>query len=434
MVSTETRELVVRWKSEGRLSIRRISRVLGVSRNTVRRILAGEPKERDKRTDAGAFLQDHSQEVEASFIECEFMCPALRRKLRHDFDIDIPLRMLQRHCQSLRKEFQRKALIEDVVTRFETSPGQHLQIDFGEKDVLVNGVEVRIHFFTCKMAYSRRVYAKAYYQETQAAWLDGLESAFAYFGGLPRCIVCDNASSLVRDHYAASDELRFTERFYSFLVYYGIKGIATAVKHPRSKGKVEAGVKYIKGNPLVGVDKPSLEERNVWLETWCRTESDKRKLTTLFEGPYTPAERWKIESRAMRPNTKPRMARVFNESRRVTKDSLIRVENRYYQIDRQYIGREVLIRHDQSTITVTYGGAMIATLDKAADAFNPERQSESTLPVHEEAEQKQLAALGQDPLWTSLQNSPNELNRPGEAYNEAVNWPQAGINRTGGLQ
>ena len=55
-----------------------------------------------------------------------------------------------------------------------------------------------------------------------------MESAFRYFGGIPYCIVCDNASSLVRDHYANDDALKFTERFYHFLQYWGIKGIATA--------------------------------------------------------------------------------------------------------------------------------------------------------------------------------------------------------------
>ncbi len=424
MVTKVDKELITHWHIEDRLSIRCISRQLGVSRNTVRRALRDEYTTRAKRSAAGAFLRNHDQEVRDLYISCECRCPPLRRSLQDQFDIDVPLRMLQRHCRGMRKEYKRKVLLEDVVARFETSPGQHLQIDFGEKDVLVDGKKVRLHFFTCKMGYSRRIYAKAYYQETQAAWLDGLESAFVYFGGLPRCIVCDNASSLVRDHYAPSDELRFTERFFSFLVYYGIKGIATAVRHPRSKGKVESGVKYLKGNPLVNVDKPSLEAWNHWLETWCRTESDGRKLNTLFEGPFTPAERWKIEARAMRACCKPRIANVFNESRKVTRDSLIRVENRYYQVDRQYIGREVLIQHDQRTITVIYGAAKIATFDKAADAFNPGCQLASTLSAQEQAEQKQLIEIGQDPLWGAMQASDNKLIRPGEAYNEAINWPQ----------
>lgn len=133
-----------------------------------------------------------------------------------------------------------------------------MQVDFGEKDVLVNGAWLHLHFFVCKLGYSRRVFAKAYYAETQDAWLDGMESAFRYFGGIPYCIVCDNASSLVRDHYANDDALKFTERFYHFLQYWGIKGIATDVRHPRSKGKVEAGVKYLKGNAVVGIDKRDL--------------------------------------------------------------------------------------------------------------------------------------------------------------------------------
>lgn len=38
-----------------------------------------------------------------------------------------------------------------------------MQVDFGEKDVLVNGAWLHLHFFVCKLGYSRRVFAKAYY-------------------------------------------------------------------------------------------------------------------------------------------------------------------------------------------------------------------------------------------------------------------------------
>lgn len=103
--------------------------------------------------------------------------------------------------------------------------------------------------------------------ETQAAWIDGMESAFRYFGGLPYCIVCDIASSLGCNHYAKDASARFTERYYQFCTYYNLKGIATAVRKPRSKGKVESGVNYVKSN-LAGVDKSDLAAWNLWLEKW----------------------------------------------------------------------------------------------------------------------------------------------------------------------
>ena len=55
-----------------------------------------------------------------------------------------------------------------------------MQIDFAEKDVIVNGETLRGHFFIAVLGYSRRIFAKAYSAENQAAWLDGIESAFFF--------------------------------------------------------------------------------------------------------------------------------------------------------------------------------------------------------------------------------------------------------------
>ena len=422
MLSNQERELISKWHSERKLSIRCIARRLDVSRNTVRRWLHGVEKKNNPRSDCGQFLKRQSGEIEKLYAECEFRCPPLRRRIKEQYGEEIPLRMLQRFCTALRKEAKRKVWLEDTVMRFETLPGQHLQVDFGEKVVLVNGQPTRLKFFVCKMGYSRRLFAKAYLGESQDAWLDGMESAFKYFGGVPYCIVCDNASSLVRDHFAKDDSLKFTERFYHFLTYWGIKGIATAVRHPQSKGKVESGVKYIKVNSLVGIDKPDLAAWNLWLETWCRTESDERHLNTVFGGPYTPKERWKLEAMKLRPLNKARIANVFFETRKVGKDGLIRIDNLFYRVDNSLIGQELEIQHDETSITVLKGSKIVAILDKAKDVFNPTEQGASTQEPKEVAFEKQIKTLEKNVLWKKMQESANELNRSGFEYDQAINW------------
>lgn len=422
MITCNQKLLIRQLLAEGKHSIRAIARIVGVSRNTVRRCAKNLHKPQPARTDAGIFLRQHEEEVTQLYAKCECRCPPLQRLLKEQFNQDVPLRALQRFCKPIRAEVRRKECLEDPIERFETAPGQHLQIDFGEKDVYLNGKKTRLHFFVCKLGYSRRVFAKAYAAETQDAWLDGMESAFAYFGGIPYCIVCDNASSLVRDHYARDESQRFTERFYHFLVYWKIEGIATKVRHPQSKGKVEAGVKYIKENAVVGVDKPTLEAWNAWLETWSRTESDERKLNTLFEGPYTPRTRWYVEKAAMRPLDKPRIAGVYFESRKVTKEGLIRVDNRYYRVKDELIGLEVEIQHDESTIIVRRGAEEVAKLNKAKDAFNPSQFPTSTVPVQEAAVEAQVEKLKANPQWQALQESPDALNRDGKAYDTNIGW------------
>ena len=139
-------------------SIRCIARWYGVSRNTVRRYLREEERKPYPLSEAGAFLKEHEQEICELYAKCELRCPPLRRVIKNNYDRDISLRMPERFCQPMLEEARRQVYLEEPVDRFETAPGQHLQIDFGEKDVLVNGEKVHLHFFVCKLGYSRRIY------------------------------------------------------------------------------------------------------------------------------------------------------------------------------------------------------------------------------------------------------------------------------------
>ncbi len=258
MIKPDERAKIRRLVLDEHRPIREVARMLEISRNTIRRCVREDPSATlGRKSSNGKFLSEHQKDIRDLYEKCELRCPPLQRLIKEQYGIDISLRMLERFCADIRQEHRLERLQADVPIRYETAPGQHMQVDFGEKDVLVNGQPSRLHFFVAKLCYSRRVSAKAYFAETQAAWIDDMESAFCYFGGLPYCIVCDNASSLVRDHYAKDASARFTERFYQFCTYYNLKGIATAVRKPRSKGKVESGVNYVKSN-LAGVDKSDL--------------------------------------------------------------------------------------------------------------------------------------------------------------------------------
>ena len=64
--------------------------------------------------------------------------------------------------------------------RFETPPGKQLQIDFGERLVEIGGSKVRAYLFVVTLG-SRRHHVRAFRNERQESWFDGLESAFVKF-------------------------------------------------------------------------------------------------------------------------------------------------------------------------------------------------------------------------------------------------------------
>src|SRR5208337_2234913 len=70
--------------------------------------------------------------------------------------IPIDLRTLQRAVATLRQEERARAL---ATVRFETPPGQQIQIDFGEKVVPIADQPVKVYLMTAVLGYSRRLIA-----------------------------------------------------------------------------------------------------------------------------------------------------------------------------------------------------------------------------------------------------------------------------------
>ena len=126
------------------------------------------------------------------------------RSWRSEKGLVVSLRTVERATAPLRRELVAAAR---ATVRFETHPGEQLQIDFGERRVEIGGVAVKVFFFVATLGYSRRLHVRAYGHERQDSWFDGLESAFRAFGGVPREVLLDNAKALILHHDPASREV-----------------------------------------------------------------------------------------------------------------------------------------------------------------------------------------------------------------------------------
>jgi transposase len=73
-------------------------------------------------------------------------------------------------------------------------PPGHAQIDFGEAIGVIGGQRLKMHVFCCHLPHSDAFYLKAYRAETQEALLDGIASAFGFFGGVPQSVLLDSAA------------------------------------------------------------------------------------------------------------------------------------------------------------------------------------------------------------------------------------------------
>jgi transposase len=199
---------------------RRIAAELGCSRTTVRRWLREGGWRRATPPDRASALADHEDWLAERFRRHGGNADVLRQELAAEKGVTVSLRTVERAVAPLRQALRAEAR---ATVRFETAPGEQLQIDFGEKRVVIGGEAVRVHLFVATLGYSRRNFVMAFDNERQGSWLRGIEAAFAHFGGVPAWLLLDNARALVEHHDVETREVRFNARFHAFCRYWGVR-------------------------------------------------------------------------------------------------------------------------------------------------------------------------------------------------------------------
>ena len=264
------------------MSIREVSRVFGLHRDTVRKILAYSappgyrrqtpPRRPNPSTSSGGALHRRHRPNPG---RRDLKRP---RKQRHT---------AQRIFQRLRDEHGfggQYTIVKDYVREHRrrsqemfvslSHPPGHAQCDFGEALVIIGGVEQKAHCFVLDLPHSDGCFVKAYPAETTEAFLDGHVSAFAFLGGVPQSILYDNTKLAVARILGDGRRKRtraFTElqSHYLFSDRFGRPG--------NDKGKVEGMVGYMRRNFLVPVPSfESFEALNAHLERRCLARMDAR--------------------------------------------------------------------------------------------------------------------------------------------------------------
>jgi transposase len=338
------------------LGSKRIARVLGISRNSVRRYLAGatvgfQERPAARRLDDATFREVHDlfgtvAEGNAVVIQQELTSRG----------IHVELRTLQRAVATRRQEQRAQAL---ATVRFETPPGQQLQIDFGEKVVLIAGQPVKVYLMTAVLGYSRRLYCRAFLAQRQDDWLEGLDGAFRHFGGLTEQVLCDNASPLVTSHDRQSGQVVWNPGFASFCRDRGLTAQACRPRRARTKGKIERGVGYVKHNALAGRSFASFAELERHLATWQVAVADRRIHGTTRERPAVRFER--DERAALRPlPVRSLPVRTRRLKRRVSADCFVDIDTIRYSVPYRHVRETVEAVVTEGDVEIWLRGTCIA--------------------------------------------------------------------------
>ncbi len=167
-------------------------------------------------------------------------------------------------------------------------PGEAAQVDFGKgpdiKDVFT-GVVHKTWIFVMTLCFSRHMYAEIVLDQKTATWLSCHRRAFEFFGGIPRKIIIDNAKCAITKACYHDPEV---QRSYGELAEgYGFIISPCPPRDPKKKGRVESGVKYVKGNFIPLRTFRSIADSNQQLLSWNMETAGNRIHGTTRQKPLT---------------------------------------------------------------------------------------------------------------------------------------------------
>ena len=335
---------------------RRIAGELGCDRETVQRHLAAggwAPYRTPERLGA---LAGHAAWLAERLRRHRGDAGVVRQELAAELGIAVSLRTVERAVAHLRRELAAEAL---ATVRFETPPGRQLQIDSGERGVWIGEETVRVFLFVATLGYARRVCVHAFRHERQSAWFDGLEGAFAHFGGLPEEVLFDNAKALVEHHDAGTREVVFNARLHAFARHWDVRPVACAPYRARTEGKDERGVGYVKRNAIAGRGFASWAALEAHLAWWMREVADRRVHGTTGEAPIVRFER--EERQALRPlGGRPPFRQPRELVRCVQNDGCVDVDTNHYSVPWRLIGAQVGVVVAGGEVRISHAGAEVA--------------------------------------------------------------------------
>lgn len=329
-----------RLRSEG-VSIRQTAKKLNVSRQIVRKYQDGEimpGPECRKQVDRQPTVM--TEEVIQFIKEClEYDRTTQLRKQKHtakriydrlkeERGFTGSYESVKKHVVLLKAEYVPPKA--DLPLRFQ--PGEAMQVDFGQAKARIQQKMITIHYFCARLCYSCAIYVYAGLSENTETFLESIENAFYFFGGVPNQIIFDNGSAAVRDGYGkkaiATDKYRLMAGHYIFETVFCNPGSGN------EKGLVENLVGYSRNNFMVPIpEAESIDDLNKKFEGKCRKYINEHKV----EGrTATVKEQYETELKHMK---KPAPYR-FDTSRiafpKPNDFSLIRFDNNQYSIPVQF--------------------------------------------------------------------------------------------------
>lgn len=274
---------------------------------------------------------------------------------------------------------------EDVAVPVDTAPGEVAQVDFGYVGKLFDpssNVLRRAWVFVMVLGFSRHMFARVVFDQTVATWNRLHVEAFNEFGGVVETVVPDNLkAAVVRAAFGVDDECGLNRSYRELARHYQFKIDPAPPRAPKKKGKVEAGVKYVKRNGLKGREGEDVVRVNAGLDRWRAEIAGVRTHGTTGRQPlvvFEAEERGRLRALPAVPYEPVEWKEAL-----VHPDTHVVFDRRLYSVPWTLVGKTVWLRATRTSVVVYYQDERVATHDRCGgggrstiDAHLPEHRGD----------------------------------------------------------
>lgn len=357
-------------------TIRKIAKVLGLSRNTVRSILRCKP-------------EPPISEVQTSPPTIDW------QKVNEEFHKGVQLKTLwqERDTQmtywSFWKQYRNQFTPKpDVTIRLQHNPGEKIFFDFTDGLLITDrdtGKKTKTQLFIGVMPFSSFTCGEFTMDQKQPTFTRAIEHAFQAVGGVPRYVVIDNLKAgVTKAHiYDPDTNLAFIE----FANHWGFAVLPARPRKPKDKAAVEGNIGIIQRQFFGEVRDCvfySLHELN------CKFQEFLSKLNSSpmkDHGNATRNERFQNEKSNLLPLKSENFEISTWKTCKVHPDCHVQIDRRFYSVPHQFVGSSVRVRIKANIVEIFSDG----TEPIAIHAKLKGSERASTLDAHYPEEQVAVA-------------------------------------------
>jgi transposase len=361
MINTETYAKIRQCRKNG-LSMRQTAKMLGMSRNTVKRYWDGAHTP-DERKNYPAHIHSPQKDV---------VMAALEKYFQENHTVGKQRVNAKTAWEAVRETY---AVGESTVRRYvrelkganpegfiplSFEPGEMMQIDWCDVKAVIGGNIWKVPLFCAALPYSYGIFAMVMPNMKMPCFIEAHVEAMSFFHGVAARFLYDNLRTAVLEGFGKNAVTQ--ERFRIFEAHYAFEAVFANIEAGNEKGSVENLCSLVRQVAFTPMPKgKNLREIQDEVIKRCR---DYIRFHKVRDHPRPVAVMLEEERAALMPlPLKPFSA--YAETEAVVKSDLtFRYDTTKYSVPQEYIGKAITVRATSYKVEAWYRGTLVCAHER----------------------------------------------------------------------